>query len=179
MNGITTRFLAGALAVGVLLMMLASGCSGRVSPAEETPSVQSEEPAVLSAVVAAMDKTGIQVVPDEGSPELASSDRFAVPLANLEGSLPNLGDRVEVRHNGDILEAYPASFGQVFSVRVTEPINQSMGDVSSWEWHSACLHMFQGEEVFPNWELVTGREALEAYVNNRKLRYETSSLAVP
>lgn len=78
-------------------------------------------PRTFTAAVTRVESQLFYVRPDEGMPELMSSDCFEVPLDKLsqaEDIELILGDRVEISYNGEILEVYPARLGQVESVRV-------------------------------------------------------------
>ena len=89
------------------------------NPKKEEPSPFT--PRTFTAVVTRIESQLFYVRPDEGMPELLSSDCFEVSLDKLlqaEDVLLEIGDRVEISYNGEILEIYPARLGKVESVRV-------------------------------------------------------------
>ena len=78
-------------------------------------------PRTFTATVTRIESQLFYVRPDDGMPELLSSDCFEVPpdkLSQAEDIELALGDRVEISYNGEILEVYPARLGKVESVRV-------------------------------------------------------------
>ena len=78
-------------------------------------------PRTFTAAVTRIESQLFYVKPDEGMPELMSSDCIEVPLDKLsqaEDIELTLGDRVEIAYNGEILEVYPSRLGKVESVRV-------------------------------------------------------------
>ena len=101
------KFFAIAAALGLVLLL--TGCK-----APETPNTR-----VLQAVITSFDQSAMLVTPVEGSWELSSSDCFSIPIEHMEPSPePQIGDRIEVLYNGEILETYPAALGKIISVRV-------------------------------------------------------------
>lgn len=80
-----------------------------------------EEKNVLRAVIESIENGRMTVVPTAGSAELNSSDRFEVPMLHLPAAPePQVGDTVDIVHNGCILETYPASFERVYSIQLAK-----------------------------------------------------------
>lgn len=66
------------------------------------------------------------VEPVEGDQESKSSDRISVPIRNMEPSPePQVGDLVEIRYDGTIMESYPAQLGEVYQIRVLKEADTS------------------------------------------------------
>lgn len=78
----------------------------------------SDNTAVMQGKVVAFEGGIMLVQPASGSAELASSDRFAVPVEYMDASSePKVGDLVEIVYDGSIEETYPAKLGSVSEVR--------------------------------------------------------------
>ena len=80
-----------------------------------------DDPTIQTAVVTVtiMDVSGdnILVKPVDGSPELNSSDKFYLSSNKLPDDIkPKAGMKLEITYNGNILETYPAQFGNVKKV---------------------------------------------------------------
>ena len=77
--------------------------------------------ATFEAKILSIGNDTFLVEPVEGSSELRSSDQIQVPMKNMSPSPePQVGDIIEIRYNGDIMETYPARLGEVYSIRVTQ-----------------------------------------------------------
>lgn len=88
--------------------------NGAVPPGADGAGQDGEAPAEgedyrMAATVLEVHETYLLVEPVEGDPALASADRFAVSVADVE-DLPELkeGDRIAVTYDGFIRESYPA-----------------------------------------------------------------------
>lgn len=80
---------------------------------------EQQERFIMSATITEVGDGYMLVTPSEGSWELSSSDCFNIPTINMLASPePEVGDTVEIEHNGVIQELYPASFLKVFFVTV-------------------------------------------------------------
>ena len=61
------------------------------------------------------------VEPVEGSWELSSADKIAVPMNNMYPSPePMVGDILEIEYDGQLMETYPAEIRKPYSIRVVE-----------------------------------------------------------
>lgn len=81
--------------------------------------VNSKPVAILRAKILENHDGYFLVEPVAGSWELSSADRIEVPMQNMSPSPePQLGDIIEIRYNGEIMETYPAKIGEVYSIRV-------------------------------------------------------------
>ena len=99
------------LIFAVVIIFAFAGCAS-VEP--ETPDTVG-----FRATVIEITDGNMLVEPVEGSFELNSSDRIVVPMKNMEASPePQVGDIVNIIYNGEILESYPASLGEVFHISV-------------------------------------------------------------
>lgn len=84
--------------------------------------------------------------PVEGSQERRSADRIEVPMKHMDTTLElQVGDIIEIEHNGEILETYPASLSEVYGIKVTKEVEQ---------WDLIPMVMVNGELY-----LDTGRES--------------------
>ena len=98
------------------------------------------QPVTFEAKVLEVRDSALLVEPVEGSPERKSADQITVPIVNMEPSPePEVGDYVEVSYNGDILEIYPASLGEVFEVKIIEDVSTEAQDESA-EYVHEQLH---------------------------------------
>lgn len=85
--------------------------------------------------------------PVEGSQERRSADRIEVPMKHMDPTLElQVGDIIEIEHNGEILETYPARLREVYSIKVTKEAEQ---------WDLIPMVMVNRELYFD-----TGRESL-------------------
>lgn len=74
---------------------------------------------VMTAVVNEIDNGVMLVTPLAGSPELQFADSFSVAIQHMAPSPePQAGDTVQIVHNGEILETYPAQLGKVYNVGI-------------------------------------------------------------
>ena len=82
-------------------------------------------PASFIARVTEISNGTMYVRPEDGEEELASADKIAISLnddGNVYGDyMPKKGDRVSIEYNGYIYETYPATLGEVSSVRYISP----------------------------------------------------------
>lgn len=61
------------------------------------------------------------VEPVEGSVELKSADQIMVAMKNLDSSLePEVGDIIEIKYSGTIMETYPAQISDVLGIKVVK-----------------------------------------------------------
>lgn len=76
---------------------------------------------MLRAEVIQIQNGSMLVKPVEGSQELRSSDLFSINIGNMPASPePEVGDTVEIRYNGEIMESYPAQLGEIYGITVIE-----------------------------------------------------------
>lgn len=87
---------------------------------EEIQIPEKNEVAFEATVLEAHD--GYYLVnPVEGSSELNSADKIEVSTKNLDSSLePEVGDVIEIRYDGMIMEIYPARLHEVYSIKVVK-----------------------------------------------------------
>ena len=70
------------------------------------------------------------VQPVEGSNELRSSDLMEVPMKYLNSAIePHVGDILEIKHSGEILETYPARLNEIYCVEVVEEAADTLNNV--------------------------------------------------
>jgi len=99
-------FIIASITMICLLAALLSGCGKKENP-------------TFQAYVTEIEGTNMTVTPVEGSAELSSSDIFVVPMENMEASPQiQVGDIIEIEYNGEILESYPASLGEIYNISV-------------------------------------------------------------
>lgn len=99
-------------------------CEPSAAPSEcadASVCCDSEESIISSSsvcmTVIEINETDVILCPLDGSPELASSDRFSVPSeAFSECGEITVGNIVEIFYNGGILETYPAAFEEIYTV---------------------------------------------------------------
>ena len=73
----------------------------------------------FQATVLEVHDTYLLVEPAEGSPERSSSDKIEVSLKDKTSwPIPQVGEKVNVFYNAEILETYPARVGKVFRVEI-------------------------------------------------------------
>lgn len=98
--------------------------------------------ATFEAKILSIGNDSFLVEPVEGSSELRSSDQIQVPMKNMSPSPePQVGDIIEIRYNGDIMETYPARLGEVYSIRVTEEAPETAAE----HWDLIPMVMVNGE----------------------------------
>ena len=84
-----------------------------------------EPGAVFQAKVLEVHDGYILTEPVEGSWELSSADRIQVPVINMAPyPEPQIGDIIEIKYDGELLETYPVQLNEVYSIRVTQEANQ-------------------------------------------------------
>ena len=78
---------------------------------------QSEDLYQFTATILEIHDGYFLVEPRAGMEELNSADKFEVSTQNADHSIEwQVGDRVLITYNGEILETYPAQLGQVYKV---------------------------------------------------------------
>ena len=83
------------------------------------PSGTAEDPYTIVAVITEIQNGTLLVRPVDGSWELSSSDSFSIPIQHMPASPePRVGDMLQIKYNGYILETYPASLGEIYSIEV-------------------------------------------------------------
>ena len=83
-------------------------------PVLDDPTIQTE---VVTVTVMSVNGDDILVKPVDGSPELNSSDKFYLSSKKISDDIkPKVGMKLEITYNGNILETYPAQFGNVKKV---------------------------------------------------------------
>ena len=83
------------------------------------PSGTAEDPYTMVAVITEIQNGTLLVRPVDGSWELSSSDSFSIPIQHMPASPePRVGDMLQIKYNGYILETYPASLGEIYSIEV-------------------------------------------------------------
>lgn len=91
----------------------------QVSSNNEDKVVVCSIDAVFRAIVWEISDDYYMIEPEEGSPERRSAAEIRISRMYLDSAFEvNVGDVVEVIHSGDILETYPASLRDVYSVRI-------------------------------------------------------------
>lgn len=81
--------------------------------------IAADQAVVFYPVVEEIGDGHMTVVPNEDTPERASSDKITVPIQHMDSSKePVVGDVVEISYNGVILESYPAQLGEVYRIQV-------------------------------------------------------------
>jgi len=99
----------------VIIVLSLTACSGSVTNTEDDTTV------TMTAVVTETRENNILVTPIESSDELNSSDCFDIPLNQWQSSEnPEIGDIVEIKYSGEILESYPAGLVGITSVTIAE-----------------------------------------------------------
>ena len=71
-------------------------------------------PSFEAKVLEIAGERAILVEPDESSNEAKSSDKISVGVAS--SNMFEVGDRVRIYHNGEILESYPAQLSKVYRI---------------------------------------------------------------
>ncbi|MBR6259666.1 MAG: hypothetical protein IKR21_05580 [Oscillospiraceae bacterium] len=80
---------------------------------------QRENEQTLIGTITDISNGVLYIKPIPGTPEASSSDSFTVPIVNMPPSPePIVGDSVEVKYNGEILETFPATLGEIYHIRV-------------------------------------------------------------
>ena len=80
-------------------------------PVLDDTTLQTE---VVTVTVMSVNGDDILVKPVDGSPELKSSNKFSLSAKKFPDDIkPKAGMKLEITYNGDILETYPAQFGNV------------------------------------------------------------------
>lgn len=105
----------------VSLMLCACGKQGNPIELPNKEDISADnvpETVTFQATVVEATNNSILVKPIDGSAELNSSDKFSVP--NDEQLELQIGDLIEITYNGDILELYPAQFGEVYKITLIE-----------------------------------------------------------
>lgn len=97
-----SRKMIGTIAVLMTLLMAISGCSA-------------EKKATFRATVIEIGESSLLVTPLEDEEELKSSDQIVLGKDTFDGDV-EVEDVLEITYNGEILETYPASLGEVYSV---------------------------------------------------------------
>ena len=88
-------------------------------PSGNQPSGTAEDPYTMVAVITEIQNGTLLVRPVDGSWELSSSDSFSIPIHHMPASPePRVGDMLQIKYNGYILETYPASLGEIYSIEV-------------------------------------------------------------
>lgn len=83
------------------------------------PSGTAEDPYTMVAVITEIQNGTLLVRPVDGSWELSSSDSFSISIQHMPASPePRVGDMLQIKYNGYILETYPASLGEIYSIEV-------------------------------------------------------------
>ena len=101
------------LLLSLTFVLALVGCSDK--PADNTTSV------TFQATILEINNETMLVSPLEGSQELKSSDKFSIPMKNMEASAkPEVGDVIEIVFDGLIQELYPATLHEIYSIRVVE-----------------------------------------------------------
>lgn len=78
-----------------------------------------ENEAIMQGKVIKIENETMLVEPISGSFELNSADRFSVSTKKFDDSSKiQVGDIVEIKYDGYILETYPASFSNIYSFKV-------------------------------------------------------------
>lgn len=120
-------------------------------PDDTTVSVSGEEAkeerSSFSGFVLKVDNGTIQVRPSESSEEFRSSDLFTIPLTNATGEIfgdyvPMVGDYVTIEYNGYIYESYPATLGEIYSVKMVsraEPVGPITTEVTYVGWSDELI----------------------------------------
>ena len=120
-------------------------------PDDITASVSGEETkegrSSFSGFVLKVDNGTIQVRPSENSEEFRSADLFTIPLTNATGEIygdyvPMIGDYVTIEYNGYIYESYPATLGEIYSVKMVsraEPVGPITTEVTYVGWNDELI----------------------------------------
>ena len=86
-------------------------------------AIAADQAAVFYPVVEEIGDGYMTVLPNEDTPERASSDKITVPIQHMDSSKePVVGDVVEISYNGVILESYPAQLGEIYRIQVMLPV---------------------------------------------------------
>lgn len=108
-------------------------------------SEKGAETVILKAAVIELDDNSILVEPLMGDPALNSADKINIPN---EGDIDlHVGDEIEIRYNGEILETYPAQLGEVYSIKAVKEAVDSQSDQSSQQetWDLIPMVMIDGK----------------------------------
>lgn len=71
---------------------------------------------IVVCTVVEVDNNSLIVTPVDGSFELNSSDRFSVNKSHVLEDV-KVGDTIEIKYSGEILEIYPAIFSDIVYVK--------------------------------------------------------------
>ena len=114
-------------------------------PSGNQPSGTAEDPYTMVAVITEIQNGTLLVRPVDGSWELSSSDSFSIPIQHMPSSPePRVGDMLQIKYNGYILETYPASLGEIYSIEVVGRESSGTGFIA----HSAyAVHGDSADEA--------------------------------
>lgn len=94
----------------------------------------------------------ILIEPSKQTSEAKSSDSFSISVNDIRSvSKPKPGDILEITYNGEILEIYPARFGEVYSVKIIGNIEHKVDDLTTLKEKYPeyfDLPTFKGLEVY-------------------------------
>lgn len=112
----TFWLLCGAGAAGAVLAVLFL-----TSPSQPTP----EDAVILTAEITEMQGDSIQVRPVADTWEKTVSDSFVIGNFSqyaVGGASYQVGDFVHIAYNGEILETYPATLGEIYHISAPAPL---------------------------------------------------------
>ena len=113
---------------------------GQSIPDNSTNPDVHDDRMIMTAVITELQNGTMLVTPVEGSWELSSSNSFVIPMQYMAPSPePQVGDTLEIEYNGYILETYPASLGEIYSVTI---IQQAPTPIT---------HLFMTQVAYANW----------------------------
>lgn len=128
MKKIICLFLSLAVLAGIF-----SGCNKKN---EEESSVKK----TFEGTVTEVSGNCVIIMPDDGFSELNSADKISISMEKIPSDI-NVKeyDRFEITYNGEILESYPASLGEIYEVKYIGGmvIDIPPEDVNQWEIESS------------------------------------------
>lgn len=94
------------------------------------------------------------------SPELSSAHQFTIPIRNMAASPePQIGDVIEIRYDGVIMESDPAQLGEIYSVTVVEDISDTYeGNTSEETVNDSSVNEGNAKEENVDEEITTFSE---------------------
>ena len=103
------------LLLTIVMILLCVGCGNR-----NAPDTGPESKVVLAEVIE-IDGDTVLVKPEDGTSELRSSDRYAIPKERIRDDIDlKAGMWLQIFYSGSIEESYPAAFGGLKSISVAE-----------------------------------------------------------
>ena len=127
-----------AIILSILCSLSVAGCAKQ--------SVGAPPNVTFEATILEIGENYYLVEPVEGSQELHSADQIEVPMKNLDPSLePEVGDIIEIKHSGEILETFPARLSEVYGIKVTKE-SEKTELISPVESNSDEIITYNGKE---------------------------------